>query len=1009
MLLALLQGGMLLLALSQLYGYSLRTRSKSSFLNQLVGGLLFGSACAIAMAMPLTPVPNLLVDARSIVLSMASLFGGPWVGAVAAIIALAYQGFLGGFSAPIATAVVLVCFGMGLAYHLLLRQGRASLGWQPLLLFGLLMHSVVVSLLSLAPGDFAIHAPLMAAVALMLVFSLATMVTGLILENVRKRQQAEADLVLKEMHLREILNATFDVQYVLDERGTIVEALSDSALLSAGGNASLVGKHLSEVLSPEEAEPLLLHLRRALALPGNHAFEFDLQSTHGVRRFAGRAHALPPVPGRPRSLALLGLDVTERMDALRALEASENRFRSLLQNVGAVAVQGYTPDGTITYWNMASERLYGYSAEEAMGRNFFILLVPHSLRSRLQEQMEDLQATSRVLDAQEMTLVHKQGHEVPILSSYAMVFANAKVAEFFRLDIDLAERRRTESELRVAATAFEAQEGMMVTNARREILRVNQAFTKISGYDAHEVIGKNPGMFSSGWHDDAFYTQMNEALDKEGHWEGEIWNRRKNGDVYPQLMHISSVVDDGGAVSHYVATQIDITQRKAAEDQVRQLAFYDTLTGLPNRRMLLDRLQHALASSARSGACGALLFIDLDHFKTLNDTLGHDKGDLLLQEVAQRLIDGVREEDTVARLGGDEYVVMLEGLDALRETAAGQATLVGEKIIATLSKPYRLAGHEYHSTQSMGLTLFSGHEAALEDLLKQADLAMYQAKNAGRNGLRFYDPLMQAAVTQRAKLEVDIRQGLLFGQYELYYQPQLNAQGRVLGAEALLRWNHPEHGMVSPAVFIPVAEESGQIVALGSWVLETACAQLVTWGQDPATEHLTLAVNVSSRQFRQQDFADHMLAMLDYTGANPKRLKLELTESMLVDNVEDLIEKMTALRARGVGFSLDDFGTGYSSLSYLKRLPLDQLKIDQSFVRDVLTDPNDAVIAKTIVTLGRSLGLAVIAEGVETAAQRDFLMQSGCGAFQGYLFSRPLPAQTFTVYLQSLQPEEHLE
>ena len=396
-----------------------------------------------------------------------------------------------------------------------------------------------------------------------------------------------------------------------------------------------------------------------------------------------------------------------------------------------------------------------------------------------------------------------------------------------------------------------------------------------------------------------------------------------------------------------------------------------------------------------------MLFIDLDHFKTLNDTLGHDKGDLLLQQVANRLMDTLREEDTVARLGGDEYVVMLEGLDTQREVAAAQATQVGEKILKVLNMPYRLAGHEYHSTPSLGLTLFCGHDAALDELLKQADLAMYQAKNLGRNGLRFYDPLMQAAVTQRAELEADIRQGLLFGQFELHYQPQVDAQGQVLGAEALLRWRHPVRGMVSPAAFIPVAEETGQIVMLGSWVLEAACTQLVAWARDPTTEHLTLAVNVSSRQFRQQDFADHMLDMLDYTGANPHRLKLELTESLLVDNVEDVIAKMTALRARGVGFSLDDFGTGYSSLSYLKRLPLDQLKIDQSFVRDVLTDPNDAAIARTIVALGHSLGLAVIAEGVETREQRDFLLSSGCRTYQGYLFSRPLPEDGFAAYLQS--------
>ena len=480
-----------------------------------------------------------------------------------------------------------------------------------------------------------------------------------------------------------------------------------------------------------------------------------------------------------------------------------------------------------------------------------------------------------------------------------------------------------------------------------------------------------------------------------------MWNRRKNGEIHPQWLHITAVTDDSGAVSHYVATVTDITQRKAAEDQIRQLAFYDPLTGLPNRRMLIDRLRHALASSTRSTRYGALLFIDLDHFKTLNDTLGHDKGDLLLQQVAQRLLDTVREEDTVARLGGDEYVVMLEGLDETQQVAASQATAVGEKIIARLNWPYQLAGHEYHSTPSLGLTLFHGHELEVEELLKQADLAMYQAKNAGRNALRFYDPQMQAAVTRRAELEADIRQGILYGQFALYYQAQVDASAHIVGAEALLRWRHPVRGMVSPAEFIPVAEESGQILTLGSWILEAACAQLVEWAKDPDTAPLTLAVNVSSRQFRQQDFAQHILDMLDYTGANPHRLKLELTESLLADNLDDVVVKMSALRARGVGFSLDDFGTGYSSLSYLKRLPLDQLKIDQSFVRDVLSDANDAAIVKTILALGDTLGMNVIAEGVETAEQRDFLRSSGCLNYQGYLFSRPLPAREFADFVHA--------
>ena len=1003
MLLELVKGAALLLALSQLYSYSARALRQHPWLSQGVGGLLFGGICVVGMMMPLEVAPGVIFDARSVVLSMASLFGGPWVGTLAVGIAATYRWYLGGAGVAVGVAVTLACYALGLTYYFLHRSGRVGLEWRQLLAFGVLVHLVEIYLFTWLPGDMAAAVLNTVAWPILLVFAPATLLMGLILQDVCKRLETEDALGSQEERLRATIGAIPDLLYVLDEQGTFVEVLSDAALLRGGRGQNLLGKRLHDVLPAEDAEPLLAHLQRTLALQTTQTFEFNLQSKHGKRLFEGRAHALKSAAGQPRSLVLLARDVTERSEAEAALQASEMRFRSLLQNVGAVAVQGYTPDGTITYWNTAAERLYGYTAEEAVGRNLFMLVVPPTLRHEFQNALQDMQASPDAFVSQELTLVHKNGHEVPVFSSHAAVYANGAVAEFFRFDMDLAERRRTEAELRVAATAFEAQEGMLVTNARREILRVNQAFTRISGYEDHEVIGKSPSMFSSGWHDNAFYAEMNQTLEMQGHWEGEVWNRRKNGDIYPQQMHISSVADDDGRVTHYVATLIDITQRKAAEDQIRQLAFYDPLTGLPNRRMLMDRLQHALASSARSGACGALLFIDLDHFKTLNDTLGHDKGDLLLQQVAHRLLDALREEDTVARLGGDEYVVMLEGLDAQRNVAAGQATQVGEKIIAALNVPYRLAGHEFHSTPSIGLTLFSGHEVALDELLKQADLAMYQAKNAGRNGLRFYDPLMQAAVTQRAELEADIRQGLLFGQYELHYQPQVDALGQVLGAEALLRWRHPVRGMVSPADFIPVAEESGQIVLLGSWVLETACAQLVSWAQDPTTEHLSLAVNVSSRQFRQQDFADHMLAMLDYTGANPKRLKLELTESLLVENIEDVIAKMTALRARGVGFSLDDFGTGYSSLSYLKRLPLDQLKIDQSFVRDVLSDPNDAVIAKTIVALGNSLGLAVIAEGVETAEQRDFLLESGCRAYQGYFFSRPLPVDTFDVFVRASQ------
>ncbi|MGV3653413.1 MAG: putative bifunctional diguanylate cyclase/phosphodiesterase, partial [Noviherbaspirillum sp.] len=442
-------------------------------------------------------------------------------------------------------------------------------------------------------------------------------------------------------------------------------------------------------------------------------------------------------------------------------------------------------------------------------------------------------------------------------------------------------------------------------------------------------------------------------------------------------------------------------QRLQAEavQEIRHLAYYDTLTRLPNRTLLQERLKEALASSA-SRREGALLFIDLDNFKTLNDTLGHDQGDRLLQQVALRLTSAVRETDLVARLGGDEFVVMLENLDADAGRATVQARTVGEKILAALNQPFRLAGYEAHSTPSIGIALFAGHQDDAGELLKRADLAMYQAKAAGRNTLRFFDPGMQAALSDRAALEGDLRQGMQRNEFLLEYQPQVDSKGQVIGAEALLRWRHLLRGLVAPVQFIPLAEECGLILPLGLWVLETACRQLAAWGANPRMARLTLAVNVSARQFRHPEFVEQVLAVLDKTGADPRKLKLELTESFLVDNVEDTITRMNALQAKGVRFSLDDFGTGYSSLAYLKRLPLDQLKIDQSFVRDVLTDPNDAVIARAIVALGQNLGLSVIAEGVESEAQRDFLANNGCHAYQGYLFSPPLPPERFERLLE---------
>jgi len=452
--------------------------------------------------------------------------------------------------------------------------------------------------------------------------------------------------------------------------------------------------------------------------------------------------------------------------------------------------------------------------------------------------------------------------------------------------------------------------------------------------------------------------------------------------------------DEQGRFRGYRGIGRDISTRKNAEDETQRLAFYDTLTGLPNRRLLMDRLTHLLAMSERNHQHGALLFIDLDNFKDLNDTLGHDVGDQLLEQVADRLVGCIRDGDTAARFGGDEFVVMLEGLSEASNEAANQAEIVAEKILLRLNHPYELIGKQHSSTPSIGITLFSGNDPGADELLKRADVAMYQAKAAGRNTLRFYDPEMQAAVMARTLLDADLRQGLQRQELLLHYQPVVDVQGRTTGFEALVRWQHPQRGLVRPGDFIDLAEQTGLILPIGHWVLQAACRQLVAWDAQPATRALTLSVNVSARQFRRSDFVAQVLAALHDTGADPHRLKLELTESVLLSDVEDAIRKMSSLRDFGVRFALDDFGTGYSSLSYLKRLPLDQLKIDQSFVRDVLTDPNDAAIVRTILALAHSMDLVAVAEGVETEGQRQFLLDNGCTVFQGYLFGRPGPIET---------------
>lgn len=553
-----------------------------------------------------------------------------------------------------------------------------------------------------------------------------------------------------------------------------------------------------------------------------------------------------------------------------------------------------------------------------------------------------------------------------------------------------------ESQQKTQLILDSAAEGIFGVDIQGNCTFANRSFLNTFGYSAaaevigspiHEVI--QPFSATNQTSEHALLPPFDQQIHAQN---ARFW--RRDGSCFP-VEYWSFPIEHAGQTSGAVITFFDITERKAAEDQIKNLAFFDPLTQLPNRRLVLDRLEHALIASNRSGREGALLFLDLDNFKTLNDTLGHDKGDLLLQHVANRLSACIRECDTAARFGGDEFLIILEDLSDCSIEAATHVTTIAEKILAALNQPYFLDGHEYNNSPSIGITLFTDCKHSVDELMKRADMAMYQAKAAGRNALRFFDEKMQTVVSQRSSLEKDLREGIQQQQFILYYQPQVNHSGEVTGAEALLRWQHPLRGMVSPAEFIPVAEETGLILPLGFWVLHSACIQLAAWAQTKHLAHLSLAVNVSARQFRQAQFVEQIIQVIKNTGANPKRLKIELTESMLLDDVEDIIQKMSQLQALGVRFALDDFGTGYSSLSYLKRLPLDQLKIDQSFVRDVLIDPHDAAIATTIVALAKSMGLTVIAEGVETIEQQLFLANQGCFAYQGYLYSRPIPISGF--------------
>jgi diguanylate cyclase (GGDEF)-like protein/PAS domain S-box-containing protein len=866
MILKFIESAALLIALCWLHALNMRYIQRH-LLRQLVAGGLFGATCVIGMLAPLTLSEGLIFDARSVVLSMAGLFGGPLVGAIAGLIAGAYRLWLGGVGTHVGLFNVVMPLLMGLAYRAACQRNWLRIGVWQLLLFGALVNLLLALSLGLLPvRDFSQALP-QVAISIFLVLTPATLLLGLLLQDIYLQTRDRQALRESEARLRAINEASPDLTLVLDEEGRYLEVMAPDPQLLHGGGKDLLGKCLSEVLPVGQAELFMAFIARTLASDSPQTLEYGMQTPSGHRLFEGRAKRLDtPLQGK-RAVVFIARDITERVN--------------------------------------------------------------------------------------------------------------------FELD------------RRIAAIAFESQQGMLITDASTRILKVNRAFSQITGYSAAEVIGQSTQMLGSGRQGPEFYQAMWQTLIETGIWEGEIWNRRKNGEVFPEWLAISAVRDEKGMVINYVASLTDISERKSAEEKIKHLAFYDALTGLPNRRLLRDRLQQARALSRRSGEYAALVFLDLDNFKNVNDLYGHQVGDELLCQVAERLRHSLRERDTVARLGGDEFVVMLEGLDSCAEEAASQVEHLGGKVLDALRQPYQIGGHSLFSSASLGVVLFCDEQYSVDELMQCADLSMYTAKAEGKNALSFYDPQMQEAVSARLQLEEDMHRGLRAGEFLLYLQAQVDQVGRLTGAEALVRWQHPQRGLLAPGAFISIAERCGLIEALDMQVLDAACKVLAQWARQPHSAGLSLSVNLSARLLYQAGFVETLKQTLRHSGANPQRLKLELTESLLLTDMDEAIVRMQKLRDIGIRFSIDDFGTGYSSMAYLQQLPLDQLKIDQSFTRQLPDNSGSLAIVRATIALAQSLNLEVIAEGVEVLEQRDSLLSNGCSHFQGYYFGRPMAVQSF--------------
>lgn len=680
------------------------------------------------------------------------------------------------------------------------------------------------------------------------------------------------------------------------------------------------------------------------------------------------------------SNALLQQENSERQQA-------ENKYRAVSQ-AAYDAIVATDSDGSVTSWNPGAERIFGYTEGEVLGKPV-TMLMPKEYRKKHRQNFTKIADSGKfkgIGNALEVLGLRRNGDVFPIEVSVG-AWKNEGQLRFTVVIRDITERKNLEQEQRLAATVFASTaEGLIITDSEHRIVAVNPAFVRITGYTEEDVLGKSPELLNSGKHEDKFYADIYSCLEESGHWHGEIWSRRKNNETYPALVSVSAVKGSSGTTTHFVGAFSDISMIKDSQEKLEFLANHDPLTNMPNRRLFMERLGHVLIQAYRNPMLLAVLFIDLDHFKTVNDSLGHHIGDLLLQAVAKRMSSVLRDDDTVARLGGDEFTILLEHLHHTDD-----AVVVVHKLMESFKKPFTVAEHVLFVTPSIGISMYPDDGCSPEMLLKGADSAMYKAKEKGRNQYHFYSEDLTSKAMERLQIETNLHQALSKGEFIVYYQPQIDLRTRkITGAEALLRWEHSELGLVSPAKFMPSAEDTGLIVEIGEWVLLQACRQAVEW-IEASPDFKSISVNISGKQIQHPDFVRQVKKAIEETGIRPETLELEIAENFIMSQAEHAIAVLDELRRLNVRLAIDDFGTGYSSLNYLKRFPIDTLKIDQSFIRGLPDDANDVAIARAVIALGQSLNLLVVAEGVETEEQLQLLLKEGCDQAQGYYFKRPVP------------------